>query len=142
MQLAQEGISHMVGKKKDPLTAAEWKVMKIIWSHGDCAARDVYELAGEEHGWSPSTVKTILRRLAEKGHVRTRRVGNSFLYKASRPALKSLYSAADNLLANAVEGTVGPLLAYIVRRGDLTAEDLEELRSLLNEIEPRQKENE
>ena len=118
------------------LTPAEWKVMKIIWEQKQCAARDVCEAAGHKHGWAVSTVKTILRRLVEKGYLKTTQVGNSFLYRPARPALKSLLGAADTLLENAIEGTVGPLLAYMVKKGDLSAEELAELRSLLDKVSP------
>ena len=121
----------MARETASPLTPAEWKVMKIVWQLKTGAARDVYELAGREHGWAASTVKTILRRLVEKGFLTYDQVGNSYLYRPARPALKSLYGAADTLLANALEGTVGPLLAYMVKRSKLSPEELNQLRALL-----------
>ncbi len=129
----------MSGKTLVALTPAEWKVMKIVWEKKSCAARDVYQVAGKAHGWVPSTTKTILSHLAEKGYLKTTRVGNSFLYRPARTALKSLFRAADTLLDNALEGTVGPLLAYMVKKGELSAEELEQLRSLVDQLPPREK---
>ncbi len=124
----------MAGEAPEPLTAAEWKVMRIVWSRrGGCAARDVYEEAGRAHGWAPTTAKTVLRRLVDKGYLTTTRVGNSFLYRPARSALKSLHDAADALLANALEGTSGLLISYLVKRSKLSAEELERLRTLLDE---------
>jgi predicted transcriptional regulator len=116
----------------DPLTTAEWKVMKIVWRLKSCAARDVYQEAGRAHGWAPTTVKTLLRRLVDKGHLTARPVGTSYLYRPARPAWKSLFGAADSLLDNAMEGMDGRLLAYMVKKSKLTPEDLGELRSLLD----------
>ena len=116
-------------------TAAEWKVLRIVSERGTCAARDVVAEAADEHGWSASTVKTLLRRLVDKGHLTTRRVGNSFLYKASRSASRSLRKAADALLENAAEGTVAPLLAYLVKKSRLSSDELEDLRELLDRKE-------
>jgi predicted transcriptional regulator len=121
----------MPGEPAEPLTPAEWKVMKIVWQLKSGAARDIYEVAGREHGWAVSTVKTILRRLVEKGHLTYTQVGNSYLYRPARPALKSLFSAADVLLENTLEGTVGPLLAYMVKKSKLSPEELSQLRALL-----------
>jgi predicted transcriptional regulator len=123
----------MPGKTPDPLSNGEWKVMKIIWENGSCAARDVYVRAGEEYGWAPTTVKTVLRRLVVKGYLTTTQVGNSFLYQPVRPAVNALIGAADTLLENAMDGTVGPLLAHMVKRGNLSAAELAELRNLLDE---------
>ena len=72
------------------LTDAEWKVMRIVWQLKTCAARDVYEVAGAEYGWAPTTVKTYLSLLVEKGYLSATRVGNSFLYKPKKSVLQSL----------------------------------------------------
>jgi predicted transcriptional regulator len=120
-----------MAQELEPLTAAEWKVMRSVWQHGDCAARDVYQQCGDEHGMAVSTVKTHLRRLVEKGYLTTTQVGNSFLYRATRPPLKPLFAAADRLLENAVDGTTGPLLAYMLKKSRITDAELTELRALL-----------
>ena len=120
-----------------PLSSSEWKIMSIIWNRSACAARDVYNLAGPKYGWAQSTVKTMLRRLVEKGYLKTTQVGNSFLYEPTRPALKPLLPAADELLGRAMDGTVGPLLAHMVRRSRLSPEEIEELRSLLDDCGPQ-----
>lgn len=119
----------------ESLTPAEWKVMRIAWRLRRCAARDVYEEAGEAYGWSPSTVKTHLRRLVDKGFLETTRVGNSFLYETTSPPLRSLKQDADRLLDNALEGTTGPLLAYMFKKSKLSSDELQGLRDLLDRME-------
>lgn len=121
--------------ESDQPTAAEWKVLRIVSELQNCAAREVCDVAAARHQWSASTVKTLLRRLVDKGHLRTKRVGNSFLYRPSRSALRSLKRAADALLDNAAEGTVAPLIAYMVKKSRLSEDELSELRALLDEPE-------
>jgi BlaI family transcriptional regulator, penicillinase repressor len=120
------------------LSPAEWKVMKIVWQLKSGAARDIYEVAGREYGWAASTVKTMLRRLVEKGFLTYTQVGNSYLYRPARQPLKSLLGAADALLANALDGTLGPLLAYMVKKGNLSPAELTQLRELLEGTGPDQ----
>ncbi len=117
----------------EPLTVAEWKVMKIVWRRKSCAARDVYEEAAGSQGWAPSTTKTLLRRLVDKGHLTATAVGSSFLYRPARPAWQSLAGAADTLLDNTLEGMDGKLLAYMVRKSRLTPDDMAQLRALLDQ---------
>lgn len=121
----------------DAPTPAEWKVLKIVFDAGSCAARDVVEAGEASFGWSQSTAKTLLRRLVDKGHLTTKRVGNSFLYKPSRSARRTLFRAADTLLDHAAEGTIAPLLAYMVKKSKLTDQELADLRRLLDEREGR-----
>ncbi len=129
----------MAGATNPTLTPAEWKVMQIAWELERCAARDVYQLAGKRHGMSISTVKTHLRRLVDKGYLRTTRVGNSFLYPPKKALLRSLFTAADKLLEKSVTGTTGPLLAYMLKKSRMSADELDELRALLDDYDAEEK---
>lgn len=118
------------GEPKD-LSKAEWKVMKVVWELRKAMAREIYSIAGEEHSWTPATVKTLLNRLVDKGYVSTTRVGNGFVYRPARSALSTLQSAADALLTNAVDGATGPLLAHLVEKSPLSEADLDSLQKLI-----------
>ena len=122
----------MAGPSQEPLTVAEWKVMKIVWRRKECAARDVYDEAGQVHGWAPSTTKTLLRRLTAKGCLTAQAVGNSFLYRPSKTVVPSLLGAADTLLDQVLEGTTGLVLSHLVKKSNLSARELDELRALLD----------
>ena len=118
--------------KLEPPTAAEWKILKVVLERGPCAARDVIEHSEQQHGWSASTVKTLLRRLVDKGHLLTRRVGSSFLYRPSRSVHKTMRESADQLLEQTVDGAAGPLLQYLVKKSRLSSRELDELRALID----------
>lgn len=113
-------------------TSAEWKVLKIVFELGSCAAREASEVAAEAHGWSQSTVKTLLRRLVDKGHLKARRVGTSFLYRPSKSIHTVLRDSADELLDQATEEAVGPLIQYLVRRSKLSSDELDALQVLID----------
>lgn len=123
----------MTSPRPEPPTDAEWRILKIVFEHGDCAARDAIAAAAERFDWSPSTVKTLLRRLVDKGQLRTRAVGNSLLYRPSRSVHKALQESADALLERSVDGAMGPLLQYLVKRSRLSADDLDALRTLIEQ---------
>ena len=118
-------------EERKELSRAEWKVMKVVWELRKAMAREIYTIAGQEHSWAPATVKTILKRLVDKGYVTTTPVGNGFVYRPAQTALSALRSAADELLTNAIEGATGPLLAHMVERTALTGEDLDTLQKLI-----------
>ena len=131
-------MSNKTPKNAEAPTPAEWKILRIVHSMESCAAREIVASAAESFGWSMSTTKTLLRRLTDKGHLQTERVGNSFLYSPSESALKMLCKEADGLLANAVDNAVGPLLSYMVKKSQLTQSDLDDLRALLDAKEAGQ----
>ena len=129
-------------KARKDLSPAEWKVMKIVWEQNEGAARDIYSVAGERYGWAVATVKTLLRRLVDKGYLHTKRVGNSYLYRPSRSAAATLSAAAETLLGYAVDGAVGPVLMTMVKKGRLSPSEIAELRRLLDEMAPEEETNE
>lgn len=119
--------------EKQP-TEAEWRVLSMVNEHGPCATRVVVELGGEL-GWSPSTVKTLLRRLVDKGLLKAKRIRNGFEYRTTRGAMRSLRAAADTLIERAGGDAVAPLLAYMVKRSGMSADELAELKALLDDAE-------
>ena len=119
-------------EQKD-LSAAEWKVMKIVWDLQKGMAREVYTVAGEKHGWAPATVKTLLKRLVDKGYLATTTVGNGFVYRPAQSALAILRNAADTLLEHATRTATGPLLAHMVESCPLGEDDLDALQKLIED---------
>jgi BlaI family transcriptional regulator, penicillinase repressor len=117
-------------EQKD-LSAAEWKVMKIVWDLQKGMAREIYTVAGREHGWAPPTVKTLLKRLVDKGYLLTTEVGNGFVYRPAQSAISILRSAADRLLEHVSSTATGPLLAHIVESTPLSENDLDALQQLI-----------
>lgn len=122
----------MSAAERKDLSRAEWKVMKIVWELRKAMAREIYTIAGEQYSWTPATVKTLLKRLVDKGYVSTTRVGNGFVYRPARTALSTLQSAADTLMTNAVEGVTGPLLVHMVEQMSLNEADLDSLQKLID----------
>jgi predicted transcriptional regulator len=114
------------------LSKAEWKVMKIVWEMQKAMAREIYTVAGEKFAWTPATVKTLLKRLVDKGYVSTTPVGNGFVYRPAQSASAALRSAADSLFTNAVAGATGPLLAHLVEQTPLSEDDLDSLQKLID----------
>lgn len=115
----------------DDPTTAEWKVLRCVWDAGQVSTREVQQALEADTGWSASTVKTLLRRLEEKGHLRSKRVGNSFQYSGRRSPLGPLRRAADLLMERAGGDRLGSVLAYLVRSSKLSDSDIEELRELI-----------
>jgi len=122
----------MSPEERKELSRAEWKVMKIVWELQKAMAREIYTIAGEQHSWTPATVKTLLKRLVDKGYVSTTPVGNGFVYRPVQSALSTLQSAADTLMTNAVDGMTGPLLAHMVEQSPLSEADLDALQKLID----------
>ncbi|MGC9329954.1 MAG: BlaI/MecI/CopY family transcriptional regulator [Candidatus Hinthialibacter sp.] len=129
----------MASKKLETLSACEWKLMRLVWEFKECDSRLACQRAKEEYEWADSTTKTFLRRLVKKGYLHAKRVGTCFLYKPARSSFEPLRQAVDNLLAYAKEETVAPLVAHIVKKSKLSRQEIHDLRALLDQCEPADK---
>ena len=54
-------------EEKTDITPAEWQVMRIIWTLSKATSTQVIEILQQKVDWKPATIKTLLRRLVEKG---------------------------------------------------------------------------
>ncbi len=130
----------MTKKEGEGLSPAEWKIMKVVWERKSCAARDVYDAVKTTLGWSPSTAKTYLRRLVDKGHLKTKQVGNCYLYEPVTSAYKMARKAADVLIENTKDELLAPLIVHMVKKGKLSPENIQKMREILDEYEEAQSE--
>jgi predicted transcriptional regulator len=121
------------------LTQAEWRIMKIVWELGEGTSRAIYEIADERHRWASTTVKTMLSNLVAKGLLQTTSDGNRFIYSPTKPAIKTLTMAADELMDRSVDKVKGQLLCYMVQNVNLTQADIDELQSIIDEQRKREK---
>jgi len=112
------------------LTAAEWKVMRIVWEERKAVTREIYAIALERHGWSAPTVKTLLRRIVDKGYISVTKIGNGFIYRPAQSSLHVVKRAVESLFGNAVDGP-GPLLVQLVEDAPLSEDDLDSLQEMI-----------
>ena len=115
------------------LSPAEWQVMKVLWDGGPSAARDVIAALPKESDWSPKTVKTLLARLVAKGAVAYDQVGNSYLYRAAVRRDQMTRREIRGLVSRVVSEAVSPVLAHFIEEADLSAEEIKQLKQLLDE---------
>lgn len=115
------------------LPDTELEVMKALWNTGENTPRTVLEVVLEPFGWVSNTINTYLTRLEKKGFVsveRDRR-GNRYTALVSQEE----YQAFDSqVMLSQLYGTPRNFVAALARTS-LDRSDLEQLRSLLDELE-------
>jgi predicted transcriptional regulator len=106
--------------------------MDIVYARGEASAAAV--LADLPDPPSQTAVRTLLRILEEKGHLKHRREGLRFMYRPSRPRGRAGQSALRRVLRTFFDGSLEKAVA--AHLGD-SAADLsdEELRRLAELIE-------
>ncbi len=114
------------------ISDAEWDVMEPIWASGACTAAEVIKALRESHDWNPSTIRTLLARLVEKGALDYDVDGSKYIYRAAVSRNQCVRVEGRSFLAKAFGGDVTALLAHFVSDSALSPEQIEELRQLLD----------
>ena len=115
------------------ISEAELAVMKILWNAGGPVATGVIcrELS-DQLSWDRSTVRTLLRRLAEKGAVEEIKL-EVLCYAPNLSEGDYRSSQTKSFLERLYGGSAKKLVASLVQSDELTAEDIQELREFLNQ---------
>lgn len=123
-----------MGKRGDgAIQATEWDVLDVLWDAERATAREVGEALQERRGWAYSTVKTMLDRMANKGLVHARRVGNVWEYEPAVPREEARRSAWKSFVETVFGGSMAPALRFLANDARLTRRQREQLQRLLEE---------
>ena len=112
---------------------SELKVMDVIWKTGDCTAKYIADTLTEEVGWNKNTTYTLIKRCIKKGAVE--RLEPNFICHAliSKEAIQK--AETRELVDKVFDGSVDKLFASLLGRKNLTAEQLEKLRQMVDDME-------
>src|SRR5947207_2567520 len=104
----------MARPSKRSMSPLEDIVMRVIWARGPCTAEDVRQALQRKQPMKDSTVRTVLRRLEEKGYLTHEVSGRTYVYRERVPALRAATQAVRQIVDRFCEGSVEQLLSGMV----------------------------
>ena len=116
------------------ISGAESQIMEALWAKGPLTPDGIVEAVGAAHGWAPGTVKTLITRLLRKKAIEGRREEAGYLYRPLLSRADYVQSESQGLVDRLFGGEVAPLVAHFAEHRKLTAEDVETLKALIEEI--------
>lgn len=117
------------------LPDAELAVMQALWAlNGPGTRAQIGSGLGEGHSMAPTTLLTLLSRLAERGFVAADRSGRSALYAPLVSREEYLAAQSRSFIDKLCGGKVSVLAAALCDSG-LSREEIAELRGLLERDE-------
>jgi predicted transcriptional regulator len=124
-------------KKSLNLTEAELRLMDIVWDKGTATVGEVAAALPGEPGLAYNTVLTTLRILEQKGYVRHTkpREGRAFVYRAVVGRKQASRNAVRHLVRRFFANSPELLVLNLLDDGDLSQEELRNIRNLLAEGE-------
>jgi predicted transcriptional regulator len=96
---------------------------------------------GDPRGLARSTVLTMMERLRSKGYLRRRQVKGMFRYSTATGPGEAMRSAVGSFVEKTLSGSVSPFVAWMSERGEISDDELAELKALVNQLQSRRKES-
>lgn len=101
--------------------------MDYVWSHGPVAAEHCREALASTRPMKESTIRTVLRRLEEKGYVTHEIRGRTFIYRAAEGRQNVAVRAVKNIIDRFCGGSAEQLVIGMVDSAVLDRKQLERL---------------
>ena len=114
------------------VSESEKLVMEILWQESPLSSTDVVNRL-REHGWNGKTVKTFLNRLVKKDVVSFEKDGRRYLYSPIVERDDFLLSESEGFLNKVFKGDMRELLATFVQNKQLSSQELDYLKELLDD---------
>jgi predicted transcriptional regulator len=130
--------SRPLSKTPDPPplpTDAEIAILAVLWRLGASTVREVHEALGKDNGYT-ATLK-LMQLMFEKGLVLRNERYRSHLYEARAPKEQTQRQIAGDLMKRAFDGSAKSLVLGALAAQPASSKDLDEIRSVLNELEER-----
>jgi predicted transcriptional regulator len=117
---------------KTPLTELENAVMQAVWNSDLCSVEAVYEIVSRKHDLKETSVRTILRRLEQKGYLKHESDGRAYLYRATEPPRSLAARAVRQIIDKFCQGSVEELVSGMVDANVLTDQELKRIEQVIS----------
>ena len=116
-------------------TDAELEILKVLWRRGPSTVREVFDALSESKQTGYTTVLKFMQIMSEKGLVRRDESGRAHRYEAAIPEEETQRQMVGDLLSKVFDGSAKRLVMQALSSRAASAEELEEIRRMLDELE-------
>jgi BlaI family transcriptional regulator, penicillinase repressor len=121
------------------LTKLELQIMDVFWTRGACSVREVQEAFPQVRRPAYTTIQTTVYRLETKGALRiSKRISNANIFEPAISRDEAQGRLVDELLA-LLGGKTQPVMAHLVKTGQLTLADIQEAERALRQHQKERK---
>jgi predicted transcriptional regulator len=105
--------------------------MSAVWSAGPSSVESVHLAISGKRRLKEVTVRTLLRRLEQKGYLRHRQEGRAYIYQATEPARSLAARAVRQIVDRLCHGSVEELVSGMVDARVLSNKELDRLAEII-----------
>ena len=119
------------------ITAAELRIMKVLWQLGSGTVRQVLDELPPDGGEPPAytTVMTIMKQLAEKDALAVDRERQPFVYTPAVRRDQVLRQRVTQFLHTVFDGQAADLVLHLAEEAELSTKDLRRIEAKIRKRE-------
>jgi BlaI family penicillinase repressor len=114
-----------------PLTELENQVMRSVWDAGPSTVEAVHRTVSRSRTLKEATIRTLLRRLEQKGYLKHKEDGRAYVYQAVEPARSLAARAVRQIIDRFCQGSVEELVSGMVEAKVLSKGELDRLEEFV-----------
>lgn len=127
--------------RRPTLSKGELEVARTVWKLGEATVGQIHEAMPKSRAMNYATVQTYIRRLEEKGYLKARRDGRTKIYSAKVKPGKVIGETVRNVMDQLFDGEIIPMVKHMVSDRQISDEELEQLREIIDEAEQNNADN-
>jgi len=125
-----------MGRPKLPKpTDAELAILRVLWDRGPSTVRQVMDELNKLRPTGYTTVLKFLQIMTEKGLVTRDETNRTHVYQPRLSQQRTQRQVVRDVLNKAFSGSAAELVGQTLAAGKASAEELREIRKLLDELE-------
>jgi predicted transcriptional regulator len=124
---------------RSALSPLEHQLMEILWKRGSGTAEQIREALAPRHALKDSTIRTVLRRLQEKGYANHKLEGKAFVYSGVEKPRNVAVRAVRQILDKFCDGSLEQLLVGLVENEVVDSAELQQLAQKLAQTQSAKK---
>lgn len=124
--------------REKSLSPLENAILQVIWEREECAAEEIRKALAPERQLMDSTVRTVLRRMEEKGLLSHRIDGRRYLYRPVDSPESLAAHAIGKVIQRFFDGSVEQFLLGLVSHRMVSREQLERLQDRIAAAEGKE----
>jgi predicted transcriptional regulator len=113
----------------------EMQVLSLLWEHGPLTARAVLDLMPDGKQRAYTTILSVLQVMEKKGLVRHEEEGNRHIYAPKVKRQNVLKPLLSGLVKTIFGGRPTAAMQQLLEASEVSAQDLAEMRKLLDNYE-------
>lgn len=116
------------------LSENEWYIMQVLWEKSPCTLREICDALKDTKGWTKHAVSSFLKRMLEKGAIKTDESGKVKAYLPVWSREDTILEETHSILDRVYRGDLLLMVSNAVKEQKLTREEIQELKNMLDHM--------